>query len=318
MKRTRNDRTTPTTEPADAILTADWHLRPDQPVARTDDFWLAIAEKVCFILDLAKENGCPILLAGDLGHRPGVRNWPFWLLYWCMANLGRAPLFVTPGQHDLPNHQIDLVDESGLGILHLSGCVTTILGRFRAGDPDRQRFSVYPFHWNKPVRKPSDSGAPNIAMAHTMVIENKPLWPGQEAPRGHELLEQFPEYSVILTGDNHNPFTAQVDGRWLVNPGSLARTAANQIDHKPRVYLWWARGNRVEPVFLPIQPDVLDRTHIEKRRSRDDRFTAFVAQTKKIEEQGEVGLSFEDNMEAVLAKTRLRERTVEKIYEAMV
>ena len=40
------------------ILTADWHLREDQPVCRTDDFWKAQWAKIDFINDLAEHEGC--------------------------------------------------------------------------------------------------------------------------------------------------------------------------------------------------------------------------------------------------------------------
>ena len=53
----------------DAILTADWHLRDDVPVCRTDDYWAAQWTKIEFIVDLANEYDCPIYNAGDIFHK---------------------------------------------------------------------------------------------------------------------------------------------------------------------------------------------------------------------------------------------------------
>ncbi|KKM73516.1 hypothetical protein LCGC14_1409780, partial [marine sediment metagenome] len=300
MKRTRSKpQPSKPDQPADAILTSDWHIRPDFPASRTDDFWAALSGKINFILDLGQTHGCPILLAGDLSQRPGTRNWPLWLLYWCMANLSRSEILITPGQHDLPGHNIDLLDESGLGVLNRAGAID--IRRFAHPYPN---FIIHPFCWGEEIEGLIDTqSGRHIAMAHQMVIEDKPLWPGQEAPKGHELLKKFPEYDVILTGDNHNSFTAEYEGRHLVNPGSLVRSAANQIDHRPRVYLWWAEGNRIEPIYLPIQPDVLSREHIDRQQAREDRFEAFVRQRKALEDQNEIALSYEENMSMTLSKT---------------
>ena len=76
-----------TKQKATAILTADWHIRADVPICRTDDFFQAMSDKLDFILNLSKEHDCPILLAGDLGKRPLNRGWPTWLLEWTINKL---------------------------------------------------------------------------------------------------------------------------------------------------------------------------------------------------------------------------------------
>ena len=91
-----------------AILTADWHIRPDTPVCRTDDFFLAMSNKLDFILNLSKENDCPILLAGDIGKRPLNNGWPTWLIQWAIEKFKGSNIIAIPGQHDLPGHRIDL------------------------------------------------------------------------------------------------------------------------------------------------------------------------------------------------------------------
>ena len=66
---TQFKRTRKTKSKADAILCADLHIRPDTPICRTDDFFDAMSKKIDFILSLSKEHNCPILMAGDLGHK---------------------------------------------------------------------------------------------------------------------------------------------------------------------------------------------------------------------------------------------------------
>ena len=46
-----------------AILTADWHLRDDQPICRTDDFWSTQWRKVNAVTELQTRHGCPVIHA---------------------------------------------------------------------------------------------------------------------------------------------------------------------------------------------------------------------------------------------------------------
>jgi len=300
-------------KPPDAILTTDWHIRPDQPIARIDDFWSALSGKILFIIDRARTYKCPILLAGDLGHRPGPRNWPFWLLYWCMTTLSQAEIIAIAGQHDLPDHQLDLLNESGMGVLSKADVINVAMNPALI----KNTFGIFPFHFGEGLGKVGTSGGPCVAITHQMIIQNRELWPGQKAPKGHEILKKYPQYNLILSGDNHHAFTAEYEGRWLVNPGSLMRAHADQVDHKPRVYLWWADTNEIEKVYIPIQQDVLSREHIEKKNHRENRFQSFVKQTEKTWNKGELSLSFKNNMEIYFSKNRLRKPVKAKIIKAM-
>ncbi len=297
------------------ILTSDWHIRPDQPVARTDDYIKALFGKLLFIFVEAKTYGCPILLAGDLGHRAGVRNWPFWLLHWCLINFPEVEIIAIPGQHDLPNHSLELINESAVGVLYEGKAITLYSNIIECNILRNFYLTVFPF--GKSLSTTNSIKRPNIAMTHQMVLEGKPLWPGQKAPKAMELLKKYPQYDLILSGDNHNAFTAEYEGRHLVNPGSLMRSNADQVDHKPRIYLWYAETNEIECVYIPIEADVLSREHIKKNKQREDRYQSFVIQAKESWNKSELSSSFENNMDVLFETTRLRKPVKDKIIGAM-
>ena len=297
---------------ADAILTADWHIRADTPVCRTDDYFAAMEEKVDFIFDLSVEHNCPIMIAGDLGNEP---EWPNELLYWFIERLNRyerPDIIIVPGQHDLPEHRIDFWTKAGVGVLGSAKRIDMLLcGSYTFYGI--WTIDAFPYghgmcHINK-----SPIGRSFIAIAHQMVID-EPLWPGQKATKGHQLLEKFPEYDLILTGDNHNTFVAEHEGRLLVNPGSMMRNAADQAEHKPRVYLWCAKTNTVEPVYLPIEKGVITRAHIEAVKEKKVRREAFFT---RVREDVEIGLSFESNIEERLKQQSVQKRVKEKVWEAI-
>jgi len=120
----------------DAILTADWHLREDTPTCRTDDFWEAQWNKVDQICQLqVKYNDCPILHAGDLfDHwKPSPFLLSTALLY--LPEIGRE-FWTIYGNHDLPNHSIELAKKTGmmtlvnaLAIEILPGCHCVVPSR---------------------------------------------------------------------------------------------------------------------------------------------------------------------------------------------
>lgn len=325
---TQFKRTRKTKSNADAILCADLHIRTDTPLCRTDNFFAAIEKKIDFILALSKKHECPILMAGDLGHKA---QWPNWLLEWLISKIDEQKIICIPGQHDLPNHRIDLFEKSGMGVLDAAKKVEAI-GFFHKEDkiigchlPSKSIIKNYGIHitpfpygmemkslgWGKEYGMVD---MPMIAMTHQMVIENKPLWPGQEAPKGNALLKKYPEYQLILSGDNHNSFTVEKDGRLLVNPGSMMRTNADQENHKPRVYLWWAKTNFIKAIYLPIEQGVISRTHIDVAKDRENRNQAFIKRVNSLEG---VEIDYEDNLANYFKKYKSEKAVKNKVMEAV-
>lgn len=145
-----------------------------------------------------------------------------------------------------------------------------------------------------------------------MIIKNNPLWPGQKDPKGNTILKKFIEFSIVHSGDNHNPFTAEYKNRVLVNPGSIMRSTAAQIHHKPRVYLWCASTNKVEPIYLPIKKGVVSRDHIEQQEEQDERRNAYVARMKT---DYEISFSYEGNLEKHIKENDVEKEVEERIWE---
>ena len=285
----------------DCILTSDWHIRADTPQCRTDAFTEAMWKKVQFICDIANEHDIPILLAGDIGHRS---QWPNWLIEKFMSITPDVEIIAIAGQHDLPGHNLEAIPQSGFGVLMRAGYI-------REGYPDSY---IQTFPFGTEIKPPFDDGwKVNVAITHQMVIEDKPYWPGQVASSAKSLLKKFPDYKLILSGDNHKAFVVEHEGRLLVNPGSMMRSTADQIDHRPRVYLWESKTNSVEAVYLPIEQGVIDRSHIDTKKEKDARIEAY---TTRLSERYEVGLSYEENLKAYFEENRTRQPIQDRIWEA--
>ena len=267
-----------------AILTGDWHLREDTPKCRTDDFWKAQWKKVEFISKLQEKYSIPILHSGDLFHhwKPSPR-----LISWCIDIL--PFMYVIPGNHDLPNHNLKLLEKSGLWTLEKA-----------------EKIRIWQTELGEPYIHKA-FGTDEIAIIHKLI--NHP----QSDTTAKGILKKYKKYNLILTGDNHIPFSATEGGRLLVNPGSLSRQTADQIDHKPCVVLWDNEGH-IQPVELPIEKGVISRNHLQQVEDRDERMDAFVS---KLNDDYDIELSFEKNIEAYFESNRTRKIVKELVYESM-
>lgn len=292
----------PQSKNIDAILTADWHLREDQPTCRTDDFWIAQWKKVKYITSLQEQYNCLVLHAGDFFGGPSHHyHWKpsprllsetiqwipndFWTVY---------------GNHDLPQHNLDLAYKSGIYTLYQAGKLIILPG---------VHCDHYPAHDDQLIK------GKQVLIWHKMVWHKEKPYP--DAPNDSEaiqILKQYPQFDLIVTGDNHQSFTAEYEGRLLVNPGCLTRQTAKDINHQPRVYLWHAETNTVTPEYLPIEQDVITREHIEVKEQRDERIEAFV---NRLDGEWETGISFEENMQQFFQTNRVRKSVEQLVYKAM-
>lgn len=275
---------------ATAILTADIELRAFSPSCRTDDHWAAQKKKIAWLRDLAAEHECPILDAGDLFDKRYKSHPNHELLGWTIANLPR-PFYTIPGNHDLPGKSFENYSNSAMAVLEEANCLIACHKEFVIhGD----KFYIYGFAWGSKLEQPTFFNDINVALIHVMVYEEFEPFPGCDGYSAKEVMDLLPDFELIVTGHNHQTFTREKNGRVLVNPGSLMRNDADQIDFKPSVFLWYAEDNSIEQVFIPIEEGVISRDHIDVKKEKDNRLDAFV---EKLGEQVVTGINFHHNLE---------------------
>lgn len=275
-----------------AILTGDWHLRDTQPTARTDDFWGAQWQVVDEIFKLAWNLGqerdsmtpLTILHSGDLFNhwKPSpellaktIQVFKYWQ--------PDFPIFRTIyGNHDLPQHNIELAYKSGIEVLKNAGLLEVLPG----------------VHWQD---EPSESDVINVAdfkilVYHVMTWQRKEQsFKEDTSDPAKKLLKDNNFADIILTGHNHIPFMEFGEHNTLYNPGSITRQSASQINIEPRVYILHSDG-LAYPYILPYSENELTTEHIEQKQERDERISAFVERLNKRQKFA----SFEDNLESLI------------------
>ena len=163
----------------DAIITADIHLRETSPQCRTDDYWKAQEDKIKFLKELQhKHHDCPILDGGDLFDqwKPSPR-----LLAWAIETLPKN-IITTPGNHDMPQHNIELLHKSGLAVLEAADIINVLAGGDRLA---LSEFSVFGYAWRDKVpQKEIKIKGRKVAIIHDMIYMKHEGWPVAAAKAG--------------------------------------------------------------------------------------------------------------------------------------
>lgn len=293
-----------------AILVGDMHLSDQTPICRTDDFVKARNRKVKFVKRLQDKYKIPVIQPGDVfDHWKPSPELLRWAIETCPTMLS------IPGQHDLPNHAFAEYNRSGHGVLEAAGKIQLVAGLYK-----RQGFTVTGFPWASPL-EPLEGHTDDcraVAVAHYFTYMGKKPFPGITTPHmASSVLRKLAGFDLVLTGDNHQSFVYEHEGRVLVNPGSMLRTTASQENHEPCIYLWDAKTNGIEKVLLPFEKGVISREHIDILAGREERTQALMDGLEDVAgEDAEWDIQgFEERMEAYILQTPdIGEDVLNKLY----
>ncbi len=95
------------------------------------------------------------------------------------------------------------------------------------------------------------------------------------------------------------------------------RISADQIEHRPRVYLWYEESNTVDPVYIPIDPagvSSVSRVHLEQIQEKDARIEAFI---EKLNMDWSSEVSFRKNLDQFFANNEVSENVQTLIWKSL-
>ncbi len=310
----------------DAILTADLHIMERCPECREpEEFFAAQERKIEYLCGLQIKYECPIIIAGDVFDR--WKSSPE-LIFKTINQFTKFlyPIIAIPGQHDLPNHNLNEYHRSSLAVLEAAKLVTGVINHGRvtvSSDKftEDMDFSIKLFPWGVPLtnyktewKKLEKKNVPKIAVIHEGIYQEDAPFPGCLWRTAKKLLKNCSGWDLIVSGDNHKTFTEKNRETLLVNPGSFMRIRADQTDHKPCIFLWDSVKNKAVPEYLPIEKNVIKRNHIEIQKQRDDRMTAFI---DTLGEEDIISLNYTDNVVHFLESHRISKRVQKIIHQSL-
>lgn len=288
------------------LITADWHIRGTAPRCRTDEDWLESQRlDVAFVVDTAISTGATLCIVGDIFHTPRSSTRSVNML---IAELQRVPLgqlFILAGNHDLPYHSYDHVNDSSIGTLlqyfpELNHISNGVMGPVDA----------YPFGLDKPGKAP-------LRFIHRLIFPDNESRPMAECGQtAEELAQEFPDNQTIICGDYHHSFTKTFpSGQAVINPGCLNIQAADMIGYLPKVCILDTETGIQEWVNIPQRENTATAEYLVIEKERDERLETFLS---TVEAAGAVSLSFRDNLDkrAVKAPKEVQEIITGVVQEA--
>ena len=197
-----------------------------------------------------------------------------------------CPVYILPGNHDLPYHDYGNLEQSSLGIV-----LKSFPELQTREEPRGLTLAAAPFGLD-PVDPHADVWA-----THQLVFENAetkpPMAPGKIA---QDLLDEAPGVQVVVTGDYHRGYVyTGADGRRVITPGCLNIQAADMDDYRPRVYIWDTVTAQVAPHYLPINSVSIVTDYLAAEKARDERMDKCLEVATAA---ASVTLSFTDNLKA--------------------
>lgn len=305
------------------LFTADMHLRPDVPLCRTDDFISAQWRKLKQIQKHAIADQLIWVDAGDVFHKSNLPL-PFVNRVLREMQYGQIDAGIM-GNHDMPAHNKERFMESAWGSLYVTDKITrwlegvyddpwhVTIGSDHFPDTNVD-VELYGANYGSGFPKVTNREAFKVLIMHDMVYESRnSMIPNAPGSMAKKLLRDHKEYDLIVSGHNHQSFMVELNGRHLVNVGSMTRQRADQVDHKPRVMQWTPKEG-LQWVDLDYEEGVVSREHVAKQEQKEEELSAFV---EAIQDINEVSLSFEDNVEAVIQETKPDNNVERKVREAM-
>lgn len=231
-----------------AAFVADIHLSLKPPIWRSaEEDWLkAIKYQLNQLREIQKKYVIPIYCAGDVfDHWYGAHQ-SSELINFAIANLPK--MHAIPGQHDLPNHNLEDIKKSAFWTLVEAGKIVP-LGLFEDNfevyfyDEDKRIIiNSFPFGKEiKPIKRRKELDAIYIAMAHQYIWIDGHSYPN--APKENKISDTVIDkdkwlgYDIAVFGDNHKGFQITNKNTTFYNCGGFMRRKSDEIKYKPKIGL---------------------------------------------------------------------------------
>lgn len=246
------------------LLTADLHLREDRPICRKDEDWFKSQEyDLNEIKNIAeKESVDQVWVLGDIFHTPTVPAKIVNLAIDSFNAIAKSGIGVKllAGNHDLPYHNVELIDKCSLGILNRSFNHIESWGNLKV--------EAYDFG----TENPSDTNV-NTVCIHRLIFpsEKRELAKLSGACTTENLIDEFPNVKNIFMGDYHEGYIETIGNTNFVMPGCVNIQSGALADYIPHVVIWNTEDNSFKQVNIDNPLAVITTEHLIEAEERDER-----------------------------------------------
>lgn len=299
-----------------ACLVGDLHISQRPPLARSvEPDWLDVQKGYMVQLDrIAGKHQCPILCAGDL-----FDTWqqPPEVVNLCLEYL--PFMYGVPGQHDMWHHNYGDVRKTSFWTLVKAK-------KFALLEPGKPieigvgtplRLHGWPFGF--PIRPPGKvyTLCLEVAIVHDYVWCKGTGYQGApEEKRVKNRKRNLLGYDVVVSGDNHQAFTIQGDGKkspTIYNCGGFQRRKQDERSYRPSVGILYSNGT-VKREYLDTSKDRFLEPDKLLELFNSDRYQEIVDELNVL---GDGAIDFAEAIRHRLGKEDVRPLSKDMTLEAM-
>lgn len=264
------------------------------------------------VTSLSETLNAPVVIAGDLFDK---WNPPPQLIEFAVDVFQETPVWAIPGQHDLPQHNYDLMHKSAYGVLkaakvvnnlpsYLPVCVNGIM--------------LWGFPWGVPVKKPPHAGSmgglPNVAIVHAYLWTGGFNYPGAKKETSVGSMKVLRHFDAAVFGDNHKGFWMRKQNTTILNCGTFMRRKSDEQRYQPMIGLVYDDGS-VVPYPLLITDEMFVRNPSLDEVVPDIDMEEFLATMDRL---SDVALNFHDIVERYVEDHELEHSVANAIRNLMV
>lgn len=283
------------------ILTADWHLRNTRPRARRDEDWLHRQQYTLdFIAEEANKRKAKVCISGDIFDSAVVPD-RIKNMFLDFVNKVDEEVYILAGNHDLPGNSIENINSSSIGVVMKGKGVGHLSEIAAAHDFDGEI-----------LKRVGDI----ILFTHQLTFESKYNFPPNvKAKTAQQLLDEYPWAEIIVTGDNHQCFVYESgkDERKVINPGTILRHDADEIDYRPQI-IYLDKELNVEFIDVPDDDDMITNDYIIEKKEKMSNIAAFI---ETVKDSGSISLDYKNNVEKKMLTTNLGIGVINVIHKLL-
>jgi predicted phosphodiesterase len=281
------------------VYTTDEHITTNPPVCRTDDWVATMIRVLAWLRELCEKLNATHITGGDITDKDVYTSTNYLLDTVNFLNAHYPNTVGIAGNHGLRYQQLRFLEKSIISTLISSGRLFLLREPYEI-DKD---VWLHGYNYGEDLIHP-DMGVYPEDSKHIMIYHGYVTNDVKDKIGGwfsEDLMYEFPEFDMFLTGDNHTPFVVEKDGQTLINGGSLFRTTIKQIDYKPHVWVIDTEDLSYEAVPVPIEEGVISAAHkdvVEEKKAVMD------SVVNTVMENDGVSVSYEDEIDKLVSENK--------------
>jgi predicted phosphodiesterase len=312
-----------------ALFVADLHLSLTPPPFRSaESDWLAAQQRPLDELTSLQEkhNGAPIFCAGDIFDKWYVTHdksrGASELINWAMEHL--PYMHCIPGQHDLPEHDLEQIERSAYWTLVKASVINNLprVNGFTSHQWPGLVLHSFPFGTKVTSRENLTGRDIRIALIHEYNWIDGHIYNVQSSERlalgGKHVnkdRKEFDGYDLVVSGDNHNPFHCVIGKTQFWNCGTFMRRKSDERDYRPQIGMLMSDGSMKAHYLDTSQDKCLDVAEAEELEKIPDMDLSDLIEG--LGQLGECALDFGDAMKRQLARNPANKRVRSILWKAI-